>query len=113
MQTFSESPLKTPAKRPAPQWISMFCGRKQIEMPALKPKVPESAMRKYELQRLSAVFLLLFFGNIQPRFRALQSVFGARVIDLGIVALQPLFGAVFGFLRALYVDLLRTLGGFG
>src|SRR5208282_4313130 len=55
---------------------------------------------------------LLFFRNVQTRFRALQCVFGARVVHLNIVALQALFGPVFRFLRALYVNFMRTLRRF-
>ena len=49
------------------------------------------AARTCRLQLLTAVPLLLFFRNIQPRFRAPQGVFRTRVINLRIVALQPLF----------------------
>src|SRR5260370_26098754 len=55
---------------------------------------------------------LLLFRNAQPRVRALQCVFGARVINLGIVAFQERFRPVFGFLRACYIDFLRTLRPF-
>ncbi len=55
---------------------------------------------------------LLFFGNVESRFGALQRVFCAGIVDFGGVALQALFGAVFGFLRARNVDFLRTLRRF-
>src|SRR5260370_38290722 len=55
---------------------------------------------------------LLLFRNAQPRVRALQSVFGARVVSLGIVAFQKRFRPVFALLRACYIDFPRTLRRF-
>jgi hypothetical protein len=53
---------------------------------------------------------LLFSGDFQACFGALQSVFGAGVIGLGIVALQALLGTLSRFLRARDIDFLRTFG---
>src|SRR5580700_1446012 len=50
---------------------------------------------------------LLLFRHVQTRFRALQCVFCARVINLRIIALEALFGPVFGFLCARDVNFLR------
>ena len=43
----------------------------------------------------------------------MQRVFGAVVVDVGIVTLQTLLGASLGFFGSGYVDFLRTFGGFG
>lgn len=57
----------------------------------------------------SLLFLRNILRNSQTSFRALQCVFGSRVVNLHIVALEALLGSVSGFLRALNVDFLWTL----
>src|SRR6266496_1738337 len=51
-----------------------------------------------------------FSSDFQACFGALQSVLGAGVIGLGIVALQALLGTLSRFLRARDIDFLRTFG---
>ena len=52
---------------------------------------------------------MFFPGHLQPNIGTLEGVEGALVVRIRILAFEPLFSALLGFLRTAHIDLVRPL----